>query len=46
MKEIEEGEELLRSYHLEEIQGNKRPIYGILSEPIRGDMRKNDTNET
>ena len=31
-----------------EINGNKRPIYGVLTEPLRGDMHKNETfqNET
>ena len=30
-----------------EINGNRRPIYGVLTEPLRGDMQKNsDKNET
>jgi len=29
---------------LEDINNNSRPIFGILTEPIRGDMKKNNTN--
>ena len=29
-----------------EINGNKRPIYGVLTEPLRGDMHKNSSSTT
>ena len=29
-----------KSYHLIERKDHKRPIYGVLTEPIRGDMQK------
>jgi hypothetical protein len=30
-----------KPYHLIEGRDHKRPIYGVLTEPIRGDMEKN-----
>jgi len=29
---------LSNKYHIVEISDNRRPVYGVLSEPLRGDM--------
>lgn len=31
------------TYHVVEISDNRRPIYGILTEPIRGNMKSGDS---
>jgi len=32
-------------YHVVEISDNRRPIYGVLTEPIRGNMKSKTNNE-
>ena len=32
-------------YHVVEISDNRRPIYGVLTEPIRGNMKSKTNNQ-